>query len=86
MIIVPCGGIQFHTRNSGVISHDQLNDRSSGSDGKQQCKPDSHNFIAIFRGFMQQDPLALEEMKRVGFVMNRMSYNGLIDLLLRSIF
>ena len=56
---------------------------------KQHCNPDSQTFITIFqalglRGFIQQAPLALEEMKRVGFVLNRMSYNGLKALLLRS--
>ena len=58
---------------------------------KQHYKPNSQTFITIFRalelrGFIQQAPLALEEMKRVGFVLNRMPYNGLIALLLRSRF
>ena len=56
---------------------------------KQHCKLDCQTLITIFRalelrGFIQQAPLALEEMKRVGFLLNRMSYNGLIALLLRS--
>ena len=55
---------------------------------KKHCKLDSHTIITIFqalvlRGFIHQAPIALEEMKTVWFVLNRMSYNGLISILLR---